>query len=565
MTLIQIGGDSVKGRQKYYIPFMLAVIVVLAITHQISGKSSRTNKSALETENAFLIDKKDAGTYVNPLCLPSIPIVTSRNNGKKPDDPFALSRMIVNGLPETHKRFETLFGGLIPYICENDTRATADPSGLYYNGIWYIYGSQGALWSSKDFVNWDFTDLSYAYTMAPTIAVRTGDDGNDIFYLAGNSTELFRSDNPKGRFTSLGTFTYNGEKISPQNDDVNIFVDDDNRMYLYWGMGPGIYGAELDADNPTNLLTEPKELILFNPNNKYERFGQHNQNWENGFPEGAWMLKYHGTYYLTWATAGTQYDTYCMGAYKSATGPLEGFSIQKRPVSRNASGLVRGGGHGSIVIGPNDTLWCFYTVNIGYEGDMERRLGCDPAAIDANGDLYVPLFHETPEYVPGVMSKPGMKNDTGLVNVTARQCYYPSSYSEGRHPVYALDDSTLTWWQPSLEDEHPSLLVSLQGNYYVSSARVLFKEIGLDIASGGKTGPFQYKIEVKDRKDDTWKTLIDRTNNTEDVVMDYRSSDTPLYGQVVRLTITDWPKGRTPGVVEFTCFGESAGRPDAVK
>jgi len=59
--------------------------------------------------------------------------------------------------------------------------------------------------------------------------------------------------------------------------------------------------------------------------------------------------------------------------------------------------------------------------------------------------------------------------------------------------------------------------------------------------------------------------LIDRTNSTEDVVMDYRSSDTPLYGQFVRLTITGWPKGITPGVVEFTCFGESAGKPDAGK
>ena len=31
---------------------------------------------------------------------------------------------------------------------------------------------------------------------------------------------------------------------------------------------------------------------------------------------------------------------------------------------------------------------------------MERRLGCDPATMDENGDLYVPIFHETPEYAP---------------------------------------------------------------------------------------------------------------------------------------------------------------------
>ena len=541
---------------------LLVLFIVFYTLHPVFAETVKVRHSTDESGKVFLVDKKEAGTYVNPLCLPSIPVVATSDKGKIPDNPLALGEMILKGLPETHKRFETLFGGLIPYICENDTRQTADPSGFYYHGTWYIYGSQGALWSSKDFIDWDFTDLGYAYTMAPTIAVRTGDDGKDTFYLAGNSTELFVSDHPEGKFTSLGAFTYDNRNITPQNNDVNIFVDDDNRMYLYWGMGPGIYGAELDVDNPTKLLTEPRQLIAFNPANEYERFGQHNQDWENGFPEGAWMLKYHGTYYLTWATAGTQYDTYCIGAYKSSTGPLEGFKIQKRPVTRNVNGFVRGGGHGSVVIGPNDTLWCFYTVNIGYEGDMERRLGCDPAAIDENGDLYVPLFHETPQYVPGIMSHPDVKNDADLVNITARQGYYPSSYSEGRHPVYALDDSTLTWWQPSAKDKQPSFLVSLQGNYYVSSVRLLFKEVGFDMASGDMPGPFQYKVEVMDRKDGTWKSLIDRTGNTEDLIMDYRTSDTPAYGQFVRLTITGWPEGITPGVVEFTCFGESAGKQD---
>jgi len=326
----------------FLVSAILGSLFISCTTHQVFAKTANLNNPTGASENVFLVDKKEAKTYVNPLCLPRIPIVTASNKGKISDDPFALSRMILQGLPETHKRFETLFGGLIPYVCENDTRSTADPSGLYYQGIWYVYGSQGALWSSKDFVNWDFTDLSYAYTMAPTIAIRTGDDGKDKFYLAGNSTELFVANNPKGKFTSVGAFMYNGKRISPQNNDVDIFVDDDNRMYLYWGMGPGIYGAELDVNNPTKLLTEPKELIEFDPNNQYERFGQHNQNWENGFPEGAWVIKYRGTYYLTWATAGTQYDTYCIGAYKSTTGPLEGFSIQKRPVTQNINGLVMG-------------------------------------------------------------------------------------------------------------------------------------------------------------------------------------------------------------------------------
>lgn len=100
------------------------------------------------------------------------------------------------------------------------------------------------------------------------------------------------------------------------------------------------------------------------------------------------MLKYKGVYYLIWATAGTQYDTYCMGAYKSFEGPLSGFEIQKQPAALNEGGrLLRGTGHGSIVEGPDETLWCFYTVNIGLENDMERRIACEPVAVDENGDM----------------------------------------------------------------------------------------------------------------------------------------------------------------------------------
>ncbi len=333
------------------------------------------------------------------------------------------------------------------------------------------------------------------------------------------------------------------------------------QLYLYWGMGPGIYGARLDRQEPTRLETEPKLLIEFNPANRYERMGQHHQNWENGFPEGSWMLKYQGTYYLIWATAGTQFDSYCMGAYKSVEGPLSGFVCQSRPVTDNGSGFVRGGGHGSVVEGPNGTLWCFYTVNIGLEGDMERRIACDAAAIDENGDLYVPYYHEEPQFVPGEVEKPQLCNITGEDNLTARQNYLASSHEKGHPPVYAIDENMMTYWEPSHNDKQPSLLVSLWGNYEVSSARVIFKESGLDIENGRNKSIFQYKVEVMDTKDGVWRMLIDRRDNTEDYIMDYQRADQSITGQYVRLTITGWNHDIDPAVIDFTCFGRSIKKP----
>ena len=46
-----------------------------------------------------------------------------------------------------------------------------------------------------------------------------------------------------------------------------LFSDDDGKLYYYWGCSPagGIWGVELDANDPTKVLTEPAELIPFRP------------------------------------------------------------------------------------------------------------------------------------------------------------------------------------------------------------------------------------------------------------------------------------------------------------
>lgn len=527
--------------------------------------------------NEFLVPEDEALTYINPLPLPDMVVTNGGGNyGVISEDPFAVGSMIANVIipnfeAATHLRFQDMFRGTGTYITEQATRSTADPYGVYHEGVWYLFGSQGSLWVSEDFVNWEFHDLGYVYGMAPTSAVRENADGTETWYLAGNGTHLWAADSAVGPYEDLGEFTWNGEGLVqpiPANNDVDVFIDDDGRMYLYWGMGPGIWGAELDPENPTVLITEPKEIIAFDKNVYWERFGQHHQDYENGFPEGAQMVKINGTYYLTWASAGTQYDSYSQGAYKSTEGPLTGYVPQERPITNTddaLEGTVRGGGHGSVVVGPNGTIWNFYTVNIGYEGDMERRIGCDPVAIDENGDLYVPVHSENPQYVPGVLSHPELGNETGAVELTARQGVHISSYSEGRHPVYAGDNSTLTWWQPAEGDEAPFYLVSLKGNYYVQDFRILWKEVGLDPSIGETTAPFQYTIEIYYGIDnplapenaDKWVTVVDKSGNTEDLIMDYISLDEPVLANFIRLNITGWAEGTTPGVVEFAAFGES--------
>ena len=75
-------------------------------------------------------------TYVNPLCLLDMPVLKCKSHQKGQEnqgDPFALGKMICEQLPATHERFKPVFRGMLPYLSENDTRATADPAGFYYN------------------------------------------------------------------------------------------------------------------------------------------------------------------------------------------------------------------------------------------------------------------------------------------------------------------------------------------------------------------------------------------------------------------------------------------------
>lgn len=149
-----------------------------------------------------------------------------------------------------------------------------------------------------------------------------------------------------------------------------------------------------------------------------------------------------------------------------------------------------------------------------------------------------------------------------------REGYAVSSYSEGRHPIYANDESMITWWQPSDEDEQPWYLVSFKGNYNIDSFRVIWKEINAD-RSAVLTDKccIDYKIEVfngtenplDEANSDKWTTVYERQG--KDTIIDYVTLDEPVLGQFARITITGWPEEIHPGLVEFTVFGNSVAKP----
>jgi len=129
-----------------------------------------------------------------------------------------------------------------------------------------------------------------------------------------------------------------------------------------------------------------------------------------------------------------------------------------------------------------------------------------------------------------------------------------SSEAPGRTTLYAVDNNIRTWWQPADDDDAPWLEVNLDADFTVHGCRVLWAEPGLDYDNGILPGPFRYRVEVKLGENDLWTTVVDKTANDVDLLIDYTPFEA-VETHYARLTITGWPKGLKPGVVDFELFG----------
>jgi len=465
------------------------------------------------------------GTYCNPLPLPDYP----------------------RGMNTYEKG---VWGGMYP---ENrDFRETADPSVIYHDGKWYLYPSCGMAYVSQDFVTWRHHRVDpYRPGYAPTMVVH-----GEWFYMTASGAPLYRSRDPLGPFESVAPFVGRDGKPIENWADPMLFADDDGRLYAYWGLSdPGIFGAELDVDEPNRMITPPRRLFEYNPDHVWERLGDFNENPSMSYCEGAWMFKHGDAYYLTYAAPGTHWKSYGMGTYVSKR-PLGPFSYQRRnPILRDTEGIVHGPGHGCIVRGPNDTIWAFYTCLVRNEHNFERRSGMDPAGIDADGNLFVLGASERPQRAPGQLAHPELGNDAGWLPVTANKYCRASSAREGREAVYAIDNIIRTWWEPEQSDAAPWIEIDLEATFKLGAVRILWKEPGLDYESGAVPGPHQYKFEVSaEAGKDDWTVVLDQTRNDVDMLIDYQPFD-PVRARYVRFAITGWPKPIRVGVIEFTVFG----------
>jgi xylan 1,4-beta-xylosidase len=459
---------------------------------------------------------------------------------------------------------------------------------------YYLFATGGGAWISSDLVDWKYQAVEVrgaarGVPVAPHVAKYKG-----IFYMSGNDSPLYKASDILGPYEVAGPWTNEkGEPLKgasvnghPWNSsfDVDIFIDDDNKPYLYYPgrSTEGIYVVPLKPDNLSQFAAAPKHLFGFNPAHRWERWGEANEYSHEAWIEGPWVFKRNGIYYLEYSGSGTQWLTYAHGYY-TARSPLGPFTYApNNPLTRKTTGIVTGPGHGCIIKAPDGNWWQFYTIVLA-SPPGGRRLGMDPIAFDANGNMSVRVS-ETPQWGPGVVANPARNGDSGSIpltinklrNLNQRGAF--SSQRPGHEASYALDNSNGGWWEPADGDKQPTLTIDMGSTtewaeeqlFTIDSSRIEFVARG-GFGGGGRAGragaaapqpptgspAFRYKIEAS-RDGQNYTTVLDKTGNN---VTRYTEFDEipPTECRYVRLIIADWPHiANSPlGIMEFTVFGQA--------
>lgn len=482
-------------------------------------------------------------------------------------------------------------------------REAADPSMICFKGRYYIFASMTlGVWVSDDLAVWENHRLPKElplYDYAPDVRVM----GEYVYFCAsrrGQICDFYRTkDILEGPYEKIeGTFDF---------WDPDMFVDDDGRVYFYWGCSntTPIWGVELDPKT-MRRIGEPVVVIDGDAaSNGYERSGEdhtkplrteeetekyfqeflRSRNMKDSdvpeearalgrgmfsnrpFIEGAWMNKHNGKYYLQYACPGTEYNIYADGVYVSDS-PLGPYTLaQTNPYSYKPGGFIPGAGHGSTMEDMEGSLWHTATMRISMNHNFERRVGIWPAGFDADGELFCnQRYGDWPLDVEEARENPWCDPKWYLLSfgktVTA------SSYEEGKGPEKAVDENVQTWWRAASADAGEWICLDLGEISDVRAVQVNFADDRIDIPVPGEIGGSSTQpryIEERDLKTrwilegsadgESYEILADKSGADTDLTHDFLVWEEGKDLRYLKLTVLEVPYGQQACISGLRVFG----------
>ncbi len=442
-------------------------------------------------------------------------------------------------------------------------REAADPVIVLFKNEYYLFASKsGGYWHSTDMADWDFitsAELPFEDYAPAVVAI-----GDTLYFMAsGNApVSIFKTADPKS-----GNWKIVNSAFPISMTDPDLFLDDDGRLYFYYGCSNNapIHAVELDRGT---LNPKGKPVDCFNSNSiKYgwEQTGDNNNNTDRPWIEGSWMTKHNGKYYLQYAVPGTQYKSYCDGVYV-ADNPLGPFKVAlHNPFSYKPAGFINGAGHSCTFQDKYGNYWHITTMTISQKHMFERRLGLFPVFFDSDGTFYTYTgFGDFPFSIPDRKINGPDELFPQWMLLSYKKPVEVSSELQGYPKDQAVDEEIRTSWSAQTGNKGEWISIDLGKESVVNAIQVNFAENQAQLYDRNPKIYYQYLLEYSD-DNKIWKLLVDKTTNRTDIPHDYIQLKTPVRTRYIRLTNYHVPDG-TFAISGFRIFGNGQGnKPEAVR
>ena len=445
-----------------------------------------------------------------------------------------------------------------------------EPVVLIYEDDYYLFvtGRRG-YWYGPDFKNWTYVEAPNF----PGGVVSVIEKDGILYACSMNNSNVYKSENPKsGEWVPAGTFD------SDRYGDANMFLDDDGRLYMFYGWSQLMPFKVVELDPVTfKEISEPQILFWGDYKNHgfenrrdddviFSIFNGRRPYYEEEFPwiEGPWVTKHNGKYYLQYAAIGLELLTYSHGVYV-ADNPMGPYTYSKHnPLTYKTTGYAVGGGHGSTFHDKNGQLWTICMIPAHYGDNGGAELAIFPTAVDEEGNMYSNVaYGDYPQHWPGTRTDAVDNNFTGWYLLSNKKRVEVSSTFEDNAAKNAVDENFMTNWCAETGNAGEYITVDLGKPADIYAIQCNFNHLGSTVRVGRGAGfaaaPETYQCYIVEVSSDnaTWTKIIDKTNNTYDFRHDYTELDKPVNARYVKVTNVSVHDGAKFSMQDLRVFGKT--------
>jgi len=491
---------------------------------------------------------------------------------------FAAVALLLS-LPSGAQEKKTFCNPLDLVVAGERSYRGGEPVVLVYQDDYFLFVShRKGYWYSPDFKDWTYVDApNYPGGVVSVVEM----DGS-LYGCSMNNKNVYKAIDPRA-----GTWELVGTLDSDRYGDANMFVDDDGRLYLYYGWSQLMPFKVVELDKKTFKEIAGPEILFFSDYKKhgfekrthddviYSIFNGRRDYFEEEYPwiEGPWMTKHNGKYYLQYAAIGLELLSYSHGVYV-ADSPMGPFTYsQHNPLTFKTTGFAVGAGHGSTFHDKKGQLWTICMIPSSYGGaGRGSELAIFPTAVDEEGVMHSSVeFGDYPQYWPGTRTDAVDHNWTGWKLLSLKKKVTASSTFENYVPENAVDENFLTNWAAETGDPGEWYQVDFGKVADIYAIQCNWDHIGAQMparqgfgAPGAMAAPANpeyyqcFKVEVS-LDGNQWTTVIDKPANKLDLHHDYTQLAKPVQARYVKVTNTrQCHDGAKFSIKDLRIFGNPA-------